>query len=81
MVTLIDMISPEGRVDQMDILDSHIPGIRHVGQTRTLGILVGALAVPLTTNPELLPILQTIAIDSSPATDGKAIKTIGIDEG
>ena len=78
MVALIDMVRPERRIHQLHVLNRHIPTVGDIGQTRTLGILVGTLGVPLTTNPKLLPIVQSIAIDNAVAGDGKAIQSVGI---
>ena len=78
MVTLIYVIGPERRIDKMHILNGDVLGIRDICQSRTLGILVGTLGIPLPTNPELLPVVEAIAVDGSLTADGKPIESIGI---
>ena len=65
----------------MDVLNSNVLGIRHIGQSRTLGILVGALRIPLTANPEFLPVVQAVAVDGATTTDGETVQPVGIDQG
>ena len=64
----------------MHILNGNILRIRDVCQSRALGILVGALWVPFSANPELLPIVEAIAVDSSLSSNGEAVKTVSIDQ-
>ena len=80
MVALIDMVRPERRVDKTDILDGDIPGVGHVGEAWALGILIGALRIPLPANPELLPITESVAVDGAMTSDGEAIQAVGIDK-
>ena len=80
MVTPIDMIGPNGRVDKVYVLDGHILTVRHVCQPGTLGILVGTLRIPLAANPELLPVQQAIAVNRPRPADGKAVESVGVDE-
>ena len=64
----------------MDILDGDMLTVGDIGQTGALGILVGALRVPLPANPELLPVVQAVAVDGSLATDGESVHAVGIDQ-
>ena len=75
------MIGPERRVHKMNILNSHILRIRNIGQTRTLRILIGTLRIPLTANPELLPVRQSVTVDGTLTRNGKAIQAVGIHQG
>ena len=81
MVAAIDVIGPESAVLQMHVLKSHVRGIADVYESWTLCILVGAAAVPLTSNPELFPIMFAISVDGSLSGNGEAIAVVGIDEG
>ena len=76
----IDMIRPEATVNGTYAADSNILAIRDIEQTRTHSLEVCAVFVDLTTDPELTPETQSIAIDGSFAGYGKAIKTVGIDK-
>ena len=78
MVTLVDMVGPEGRIDQTDILNGDILRVGDVGQSRALGVLVRTLGVPLAANPELLPIGKSVAVDGAVAGDGKPVQSVGI---
>jgi hypothetical protein len=57
MIALIYVISPEGRVDEVYILYGHILAIGDICESWALGILVGALGIPLAADPELLPVV------------------------
>ena len=80
MVTAVDVIGPEGRIDQSHILYGDIFTIGDIGQTRTLCILVCTLGVPLPANPELLPIVLPVAVNSSLAGNSESIQAIRIDQ-
>ena len=81
MTALIDVVGPEWRIDEVHILNGHILTVGDVGQTGTLGILVGTLRIPLSANPKLLPEMQAVAINSSFTADGEAIQSVSIDKG
>ena len=80
VVAAVDVVGPEGRVDQPHVLDGHVLRVADIGQAGPLGILVGALAVPLTANPELLPVGLAAAVDGAPAGDSEAVEAVGIDQ-
>ena len=80
MVAPIDVVGPEGRVDEPHVLYGHVLRVRDIRQPGALGILVGALGVPLAPNPELLPVVLSVAVDGSLAADGESVHAIGIDE-
>ncbi len=81
MVAAVDVVGPERTVLNMHILQGYVAGVADIDEARALCILVGALAVPGATNPELLPIVITIAIDGTRTGDGEAVAFVGIDEG
>ena len=81
MVATVDVIGPERAVLEVYILQGYVAGVADIDEARALCILVGALAIPGATNPELLPVVLTVAIDSTQTGDGKAITFISIDEG
>ena len=81
MVALVDMVSPEGRIDETDVLNSDIRTIRNIRQSRTLRILVGTLRIPLAANPEFLPIRQAVTVDGPRSRYRKAVQTVGIHQG
>ena len=80
MVTPVDMVRPYRRVDEVYILNGDVLTVRHIGQSGALGILVGTLRIPASTNPELLPVLQSVAINGTRSADGESIQPVGIDE-
>ena len=81
MVATVDVVGPEGTVLDAYILQGHVAGVGDVDEAWALGVLVGTLAVPCTTNPELLPIVAAVAVDGARAGDGETVAMVGIDEG
>ena len=75
------MVGPERRIDKVNVLNGDVARVGHIGEARALGILVRTLRIPLTANPELLPIVQAVAVDGAPPANGEAVETVGIDEG
>ena len=65
----------------MHILQGYVAGVADIDEARALCILVGALAIPGAANPELLPIVITVAVDGSRTCDGEAVAFVGVDEG
>ncbi len=64
----------------MHILHRHVLAVGYINQSWALCILVGTLRVPLPTNPELIPVVVPIAVDSSLAGNGESIDVVGIYE-
>ena len=71
MAALVYVIRPEWRIHQPHVLHRHVLAVRDIRQARTLRILVGTLRIPLATNPELLPIRQTVTVYRTLARNGK----------
>lgn len=80
VVTLVDVVGPEGRVDEVYVLNGDILRVGDVCEPWSLCVLVGALRVPLPSDPELLPVGQSVAVDGAFAGDGEAVEAVGIDE-
>ena len=78
MMTLIDMIRPEGRVHQMHILNGHVFRIGNIGQSRTLAVLICTSRIPLSALPEVLPITQPIAVYRAVSRNGESVNTVSI---
>ena len=81
MVATIDVIGPERTVLDVDILYGHMARITDIYEAWTLGILVGTLAIPGTTDPELFPVVIAVTVDGSFTGNGETITLICIDEG
>ena len=81
VVAAVDVIGPERTVLNMHILQGYVAGVADIDEARALCILVGAFAVPGAANPELLPIVITVAVDGSRTCYGEAVAFVGIDEG
>ena len=81
MTALIYMICPERRVDESHILNSHVLTVGDIGQSWALRILIGAFRVPRTAQPELTPVVQSVAIYRAMAANRQAIHTIRIHQG
>ena len=80
MVATVDVVGPERTVLNMHILQGYVAGVADIDEARTLCILIGALAVPGATNPELLPVMITVSIDGTRTGNGESVAFLGIDE-
>ena len=80
VVTTVEVVRPHGGVDKTHILNGDVAGVGDIHKSWALRILVGALRVPLTTNPELLPVRQSVAVNGSLAAYGETVNAVGIDE-
>ena len=81
VVGTIEMVGPERTVLQTYILDGDILAVRYIYQARTLGVFISTLWIPLAADPELLPIMIAVAVDSAMTSDGETIEIVGIDKG
>ena len=80
VVAIIDVVGPKRTVHQSDILHGDVAGIGDIDQPWALSILVGALAVPLPSYPELVPVVESVAVDSPLSGDGESVDVVGVDE-
>ena len=80
MVALVNMVSPEWRINQPHILHCHVLAVGNINQPWSLRILVCTLGIPLPTNPKVTPIMIAIAIDGAWAGDGKSIEAVSINQ-
>ena len=80
LLTLVEVIRPEGTIDQMNILYRHILTMGDIHQSWTQSLQVSTFTVELAPNPEFLPETQSIAIDCPCARNRKTIDSIGIDK-
>ena len=78
ILTAIEMVRPERRVDDLHILHGHILTVRDVHVTRTHRLHIRTLRIILTTDPELLPVLLSVAVDGTRTRDGETVHTVGI---
>ena len=78
ILTTVEMIRPERRVDNLHILNRHILRIRDIDITRAHRLHIGALGIILTANPEFLPVFLSVAVDGTWPRNREAIDTIGI---
>ena len=81
MVAAVDVVGPEGGVDEPHVLNGDVRRVADVSQAWPLGVFVGALWVPLATNPELLPVRLAAAIDGATTSNSEAVDAVGIDQG
>ena len=77
---IVDVSCPESRVLKFYPFYLHILTIRYIYQSGALFVLVGALAVPFATKPELLVIAKAVTVDGSFTRDGESVQSVGIDQ-
>ena len=81
ILAAVEVVGPEGAVDELHVLHGHVLAVGDIDQTGTHGLEVGTLAVILAADPKLFPVVAAVAVDGSLAGDGEAVHSVGIDEG
>ena len=80
MIAFVDVRCSEGGILKGYTGDRDVGTMGYVQKTRTLFIFVGAVRIPLTTQPEILPIALPVAVNDAFAGDGETIGVQDIDQ-
>ena len=81
VLAAVEMVSPEGRVDNLHVLHGDVLRVRNIDIARAQGFQIGTVAVELAANPELLPVGLSVAVDGAGAGNSETVHAVGIDQG